>query len=45
LTAALDYAAPVNRFEERLRAGPPIVADGGMGALNSAAVSHLRCPE
>jgi methionine synthase I (cobalamin-dependent)/5,10-methylenetetrahydrofolate reductase len=45
LTAALDYAAPVNRFEERLRSGPPIVADGGMGALISAAVTHLRCPE
>src|SRR2546425_1917507 len=35
----------MNRFVERLRSGPPIVADGGMGALISAAVSHLRCPE
>src|SRR3954470_4646768 len=35
----------MSRFEERLRAGPPIVADGGMGALISAAVPRLRCPE
>jgi methionine synthase I (cobalamin-dependent)/5,10-methylenetetrahydrofolate reductase len=34
-----------NRFLERLRTGPPIVADGGMGALISAAVPRLRCPE
>src|SRR5918994_3296458 len=34
-----------SRFEERLRTGPPIVADGGMGALLSGAVSRLRCPE
>jgi methionine synthase I (cobalamin-dependent)/5,10-methylenetetrahydrofolate reductase len=34
-----------NRFEERLRNGPPIVADGGMGALLSGAVPRLRCPE
>ena len=33
------------RFEERLRTGPPIVADGGMGALISGAVPRLRCPE
>ena len=33
------------RFLERLAAGPPIVADGGMGALVSAAVAGLRCPE
>lgn len=32
-------------FLERLRTGPPIVADGGMGALLSAAVPRLRCPE
>jgi methionine synthase / methylenetetrahydrofolate reductase(NADPH) len=32
-------------FSERLRAGPPIVADGGMGTLLSAAVPGLRCPE
>jgi methionine synthase I (cobalamin-dependent) len=35
----------MSRFEERLRTGPPIVADGGMGALISAAVPRLRCPE
>ncbi len=33
------------RFEERLRDGPPIVADGGMGVLLSGAVPRLRCPE
>jgi homocysteine S-methyltransferase len=32
-------------FLERLRSGPPIVADGGMGALVTAAVPRLRCPE
>ncbi len=30
---------------ERLRAGPPIVADGGTGTLVSAAAPRLRCPE
>src|SRR5688572_30215425 len=34
-----------SRFEERLRDGPPLVADGGMGALISGAVPRLRCPE
>src|SRR5207248_9197559 len=34
-----------NRFLERLALGPAIVADGGMGALLSAAVSRLRTPE
>src|SRR6476620_5311053 len=34
-----------SRFEERLRSGPPIVADGGMGALISGAVPRLRAPE
>jgi methionine synthase / methylenetetrahydrofolate reductase (NADH) len=34
-----------SRFAERLRDGPAIVADGGMGALLSAAVPRLRCPE
>jgi methionine synthase I (cobalamin-dependent) len=34
-----------SRFEERLRDGPPIVADGGMGALLSEAVPRIRCPE
>jgi methionine synthase / methylenetetrahydrofolate reductase(NADPH) len=33
------------RLLERLSAGPPIVADGGMGALVSSAVPRLRCPE
>jgi homocysteine S-methyltransferase len=34
-----------SRFLERLTSGPPIVADGGMGALISSAVPRLRCPE
>jgi methionine synthase I (cobalamin-dependent)/5,10-methylenetetrahydrofolate reductase len=34
-----------NRFLERLENGPAIVGDGGMGALLSAAVPRLRCPE
>ncbi len=34
-----------NRFLERLQHGPPIVADGGMGALITAAVPRLRTPE
>src|SRR3954453_15935795 len=33
------------RFETRLQEGPPIVADGGMGALLTAAVPRLRAPE
>jgi homocysteine S-methyltransferase len=33
------------RFETRLSEGPPIVADGGMGALLTAAVPRLRSPE
>ena len=37
-------AAP-NRFVERLRTGPPIVGDGGMGVLVSSAVPRLRAPE
>ena len=32
-------------FLDRLRKGPPIVADGGMGSLVSAAAPRLRCPE
>ncbi|HZO95771.1 MAG TPA: bifunctional homocysteine S-methyltransferase/methylenetetrahydrofolate reductase [Gaiellaceae bacterium] len=32
-------------FERRLREGPPIVADGGMGALLTAAVPRLRTTE
>jgi methionine synthase I (cobalamin-dependent)/5,10-methylenetetrahydrofolate reductase len=35
----------VTGFRERLGSGPPIVADGGMGALLSAAVPRLRTPE
>ena len=38
-------AAMSSRFLERLRSGPPIVADGGMGTLLSGAVPRLRCPE
>jgi methionine synthase I (cobalamin-dependent)/5,10-methylenetetrahydrofolate reductase len=38
-------AETTNRFVERLRRGPAIVADGGMGALISSAVPRLRCPE
>jgi methionine synthase / methylenetetrahydrofolate reductase(NADPH) len=34
-----------NRFLTRLREGPPIVADGGMGSLITAAVPRLRSPE
>src|ERR671935_2256206 len=34
-----------NRFVERLRDGPVIVADGGMGVLVSSAAPRLRCPE
>src|SRR5215203_4553908 len=34
-----------SRFLERIENGPAIVADGGMGALISAAVPRLRCPE
>ncbi|MGH3066558.1 MAG: bifunctional homocysteine S-methyltransferase/methylenetetrahydrofolate reductase [Gaiellaceae bacterium] len=35
----------MSRFLDRLASGPPIVADGGMGALIGAAVPRLRCPE
>jgi methionine synthase / methylenetetrahydrofolate reductase (NADH) len=35
----------MSRFLERLASGPPIVADGGTGALIAAAVPRLRCPE
>ncbi len=34
-----------NRFLDRIESGPTIVADGGMGALVTAAVPRLRCPE
>jgi methionine synthase I (cobalamin-dependent)/5,10-methylenetetrahydrofolate reductase len=33
------------RFLDRLEQGPIVVGDGGMGALISAAVPRLRCPE
>ena len=32
-------------FAARLHSGPPIVADGGLGALLAGAVPGLRCPE
>jgi homocysteine S-methyltransferase len=35
----------MSRFLDRLGAGLPIVADGGMGALVTGAVPNLRCPE
>jgi methionine synthase I (cobalamin-dependent)/5,10-methylenetetrahydrofolate reductase len=35
----------MSRFLERLVSGPPVVADGGMGALLASAVPGLRCPE
>ena len=35
----------MSRFVERLASGPPIVADGGMGALLASAVAGLRAPE
>jgi len=38
-------ATASNRFLARLHDGPAIVADGGMGALISAAVPRMRCPE
>src|ERR671924_545533 len=38
-------AAQSHRLLDRLRDGPVIVADGGMGALLTAAVPRLRCPE
>ena len=34
-----------NRFEERLKTGPILVGDGGMGVLVSGASPRLRCPE
>jgi len=35
----------MSRFAERIAAGRPLVADGGMGALLASAVPRLRCPE
>jgi methionine synthase I (cobalamin-dependent) len=34
-----------SRFAQRLADGPPVVADGGMGALIAAAVPRLRTAE
>ena len=46
MTGPLDYSRAVaDRLLERLASGPPIVADGGLGALISDAVPRLRCPE
>ena len=42
----VHYAGPVESpFLARLREGPPVVADGGMGVVLSAAVTGLRTPE
>jgi methionine synthase / methylenetetrahydrofolate reductase (NADH) len=38
-------SAVPSRFETRLREGTPVVADGGMGSLITAAVPRLRTPE
>ena len=35
----------MSRFLDRLSDGPPLVCDGGLGALVSSAVARLRCPE
>lgn len=35
----------MSRARERLSTGPPIVADGGLGALLAAHEPRLRCPE
>jgi methionine synthase I (cobalamin-dependent)/5,10-methylenetetrahydrofolate reductase len=43
LTTVASHVA--DRFTDRLRDGPPIVADGGMGSLITAAVPRLRAPE
>jgi methionine synthase I (cobalamin-dependent)/5,10-methylenetetrahydrofolate reductase len=42
LTTLIEVASS---FESRLREGPPIVADGGLGVVLSAAVPGLRAPE
>jgi homocysteine S-methyltransferase len=41
----ITLARVESRFLDRLRAGPPVVADGGMGVILSAAVAGLRTPE
>src|SRR5437763_15970554 len=35
----------VSRVLDRLAAGPPLVADGGTGAVLASAVARLPCPE
>src|SRR5581483_11712270 len=44
-TASLGSRSVPAGFAERLRDGPPIVADGGTGVLLAAAVPGLRVPE
>jgi methionine synthase I (cobalamin-dependent)/5,10-methylenetetrahydrofolate reductase len=41
----LTTLARVSSFESRLNAGLPLVADGGLGVIISAAVPGLRVPE
>ena len=45
LVAGARLRARMSRFEERLAEGGVVVGDGGTGALLSAAVPRLRCPE
>jgi methionine synthase / methylenetetrahydrofolate reductase(NADPH) len=45
LTTLTGLVASTSSFESRLREGPPIVADGGLGVVLSAAVHGLRAPE
>ncbi|MGB2953734.1 MAG: bifunctional homocysteine S-methyltransferase/methylenetetrahydrofolate reductase [Gaiellaceae bacterium] len=41
----LHFTGMENRLIKCLSEGPPLVGDGGMGALISSAVPRLRCPE
>ena len=41
----LHFTGVENGLITRLHEGPPLVGDGGMGALISSAVPRLRCPE
>src|SRR5437763_4453233 len=43
--SATRFPGVSGRFQTRLSEGPPIVADGGMGALLTAAVPRLRSTE
>ena len=45
MAKSASIQAMANRFLQRLKDGPVIVADGGMGVLVSSAVPRLRCPE